>query len=115
MSTAGSDTRDLTILPRSSPRLGGGTQTNDSEGGQTPLSAELELDLSAPIPLNPLLPKPSSLDVSVLVPAYNEEQTIAACVTRAARILDGQRLQFEIIVIDDGSTDTTRMRAMEVA
>ena len=65
--------------------------------------------------MSPLLSKPSSLDVSVLVPAYNEEQTIAACVTRAARILDGQRLQFEIIVIDDGSTDTTRMKAMEVA
>jgi len=54
-------------------------------------------------------------DISVLVPAHNEERTIRALVEQAARILEATGLNFEIIIINDGSTDATRVRAMEVA
>lgn len=53
--------------------------------------------------------------MSVLVPAHNEEITIEACLDRAVRALDGHKLRFEIIVIDDGSTDHTGARALTAA
>ncbi|MBI3914908.1 MAG: glycosyltransferase [Chloroflexi bacterium] len=51
-----------------------------------------------------------TMQVSVIIPAHNAEKTIAAC-------LDGLRQQkfsageFEIIVVDDGSSDSTRQIA----
>ena len=47
------------------------------------------------------------VEVSVLVPAHNEEGTIEDCIKRAENILSLSRLRYEIIVIDDGSTDKT--------
>jgi biofilm PGA synthesis N-glycosyltransferase PgaC len=48
--------------------------------------------------------------ISVLIPAYNEEQTIAHCV-RAALAVDYPEL--EVLVLDDGSSDATVARASE--
>jgi poly-beta-1,6-N-acetyl-D-glucosamine synthase len=42
--------------------------------------------------------------VTVLIPAYNEEQVIGNCV-RAARAADYPEI--EVLVLDDGSTDDT--------
>ena len=52
------------------------------------------------------------MKVSVVVPAYNEERTIAQ-VLEAIRAIDlssalGPEIEREIIVVDDGSTDATR-------
>jgi len=45
--------------------------------------------------------------LSILVPAYNEEKTIARCVNDVTQTLDGSNLGYEIIIIDDGSPDRT--------
>ncbi len=45
--------------------------------------------------------------VSVLIPAYNEESTIRMCVES---VLSSDYPSFEVIVIDDGSTDRTAER-----
>jgi glycosyltransferase involved in cell wall biosynthesis len=45
--------------------------------------------------------------LSVVIPAYNEEKGIQGVVDRIFRALEGLRLPFEIIVIDDGSKDRT--------
>jgi poly-beta-1,6-N-acetyl-D-glucosamine synthase len=50
--------------------------------------------------------------VSILIPAYNEEAVIATSV-RAA--LDSDYPDFEVLVLDDGSTDTTEAVALEAA
>jgi len=60
-------------------------------------------------------PREGGVDISVLVPAHNEERTIQVCIDRAARALSARNLRFEIIAIDDGSTDATRQRALEFA
>jgi glycosyltransferase involved in cell wall biosynthesis len=44
---------------------------------------------------------------SVVVPAYNEAAGIAGTVERLSRYLDGTSLSWEIVVVDDGSTDAT--------
>jgi dolichyl-phosphate beta-glucosyltransferase len=45
--------------------------------------------------------------LSVVVPAYNEEGRIGASLRKIAEHLTARRLGFEIIVVDDGSTDGT--------
>ncbi|MBS1845458.1 MAG: glycosyltransferase family 2 protein [Actinobacteria bacterium] len=50
--------------------------------------------------------------VSLIVPAYDEEEVIAAKVENALR-LDWPRERLQIIVADDGSTDATPERARE--
>jgi len=50
---------------------------------------------------------PSELGVSVVLPAYNEEENIADAVNRALEALARVTDDFEIIVVNDGSTDRT--------
>jgi glycosyltransferase involved in cell wall biosynthesis len=51
--------------------------------------------------------------VSVVVPAYNERPNLAELVPETVEALSGAGLTFEVIVVDDGSTDgtATLMRA----
>jgi len=51
-------------------------------------------------------------ELSLIMPAYNEEDTIEEVVARVDRILNGTKLSYELIVVDDGSSDGTRMRAL---
>ncbi len=48
--------------------------------------------------------------VSVCFPAYNEETTIETVVSEASRLLEDAGLDYEILVCDDGSQDSTRQR-----
>jgi glycosyltransferase involved in cell wall biosynthesis len=45
--------------------------------------------------------------LSVILPAYNEVQVIANTVRAVHLVLDGWKVDFEIIVVNDGSTDQT--------
>ena len=45
--------------------------------------------------------------VSVVVPAYNEQQSIAEVVDEILETCSSQHIEFEIIVVDDGSSDQT--------
>lgn len=45
--------------------------------------------------------------VTVLIPAYNEEKSLRKTVSGAIKVLDKEKIDYEIIVIDDGSTDGT--------
>jgi len=45
--------------------------------------------------------------LSVILPAYNEAQVIANTVSTVHFVLDGWKVDFEIIVVNDGSTDQT--------
>lgn len=45
--------------------------------------------------------------LSVLMPAYNEQEHIFQNITETRRVLEEVGIRYEIIVIDDGSTDRT--------
>lgn len=46
--------------------------------------------------------------VSIIIPAYNEEEAIVSVVTRIYEALKLTKESYEIIVVNDGSTDDTR-------
>jgi len=48
------------------------------------------------------------LKLSVLIPAYNEHETIEELIRQVAAVDLGPDSEMEIIVVDDGSTDGTR-------
>lgn len=45
--------------------------------------------------------------LSVIIPAYNEELSITDIVKKLFQTLEQTELQFEVLVVDDGSTDNT--------
>ena len=49
----------------------------------------------------------SAIEVSVVIPSLNEEDTIAVCVDKAREALRGAAIAGEVIVADNGSTDRT--------
>ena len=49
--------------------------------------------------------------VTVIVPAYNEENSIGPVLERLQQVMADSGLTYEVIVVDDGSTDTTAARA----
>ena len=53
--------------------------------------------------------------LSVILPAYNEAQVIASTVSTVHSVLDGWKVDFEIIVVNDGSTDQTGAILAELA
>jgi glycosyltransferase involved in cell wall biosynthesis len=63
---------------------------------------------SKPVIVEPLLSQPATFEgVSIVIPAFNEEQGIGAVLEQLFGTLDQYKDQFEIIVVDDGSTDKT--------
>jgi glycosyltransferase involved in cell wall biosynthesis len=59
--------------------------------------------------------EPHPLDVSVVVPVYDEVAAIDALVERVRATLDGHSSSWELIVVDDGSRDGTGERLDELA
>ena len=55
------------------------------------------------------------MELSLIIPAFNEAQRIGPTVQRAHRFLAAQSGRFEIIVVDDGSTDDTVALVMSLA
>ena len=51
--------------------------------------------------------------VSVVIPAFNEAEHVAGQITAVDAVLRETGWNYEIIVVDDGSTDGTAMRAAE--
>ena len=45
--------------------------------------------------------------LSVIIPAWNEEQAVPLAAQRVARVLAGADIDYELIFVDDGSSDGT--------
>jgi dolichyl-phosphate beta-glucosyltransferase len=54
-------------------------------------------------------PAQAAIDLSVVIPAYNEASRIESALGEVARYLSSRELTWEIIVADDGSTDQTTL------
>ncbi len=54
-------------------------------------------------------------DLSVIVPFYNEEESIAAMYSAIVSAVEPLRIDFEMVFVDDGSKDRTLAAATELA
>ena len=76
--------------------------------GERPLSVSRTVTVpgqtTAPQPSPPIQPP---LAVTVVLPCYNERGHVLAEVERITRALDESELDYELFVVDDGSTDGT--------
>jgi dolichyl-phosphate beta-glucosyltransferase len=50
----------------------------------------------------------SNLELSVVIPAFNEEQRLPRTIEKIERYLAGRGVSYELILVDDGSRDGTR-------
>ena len=55
------------------------------------------------------------MDLSVVIPVFNEEESIEPLYKAIRKSLNLKRLQYEIIIIDDGSSDNTFAEAWRIA
>lgn len=60
------------------------------------------------------MPSTEEVALSVVIPAYKEEDRIVATLERTLEYLRGRGDRFEIIVVDDGSPDRTSERVADV-
>lgn len=51
--------------------------------------------------------------VSVIIPAHNETQAVGKVVSEVRKVLKKTKTSFEILVVDDASTDQTAVKAQE--
>ncbi len=58
-------------------------------------------------------PTEKTLDLSFVIPAFNEEPVLQACLDSVDRYGRASGCSYEILVVDDGSTDRTREIALE--
>jgi glycosyltransferase involved in cell wall biosynthesis len=56
-----------------------------------------------------------SVSISVFFPCYNEQDNVARTVQQALTILENIRADYEIIIVNDGSSDATARIADEIA
>ncbi len=57
---------------------------------------------------------PEGVEVSIVMPCLNEAETLAACIEKAQRAIDGGGLSAEIVVADNGSDDGSQVIAREL-
>ncbi|MGB3308899.1 MAG: glycosyltransferase family 2 protein [Nodosilinea sp.] len=62
----------------------------------------------------PVLGAVAPVEISVVVPLYNEYESLPALVGAIAQVLDGLERTYEIIGVDDGSTDGSSDRLREL-
>ena len=56
----------------------------------------------------------SRLDISVVVPLYNEEESLGELMAWIDRVAQANTLTYEVIMIDDGSSDNSWERVLEL-
>ncbi len=55
----------------------------------------------------------NEIDVSIIVPAYNEEENIPLLMEKFSQMFGESKIKGEVILVDDGSTDGTLQKARE--
>lgn len=53
----------------------------------------------------------NSMKIVVTIPAYNEEKTVGSVIREIHRVLNKTEYNFEVLVVDDGSSDRTKEMA----
>ena len=65
--------------------------------------------------MKPFLEKPEQMEISVVVPVYNEEGNLPLLIPKLVEVLKGLGRPCEMIFVDDGSSDGSRSLLREMA
>lgn len=71
----------------------------------------VEMGPHTPVDIVPELT--ASIDVSFFVPCLNEEKHVVAVIEKLIKVCGGLSLRYEILIVDDGSTDRTVEKVTE--
>lgn len=63
--------------------------------------------LDRPLPGRPEIERPEGIDLSVVLPVYEESETVKTLVPKLVRQLESEDLDFEVVAVDDGSGEPT--------
>lgn len=53
--------------------------------------------------------------LSLIIPCYNEENTVADCVEKVRKVNEGQNFNLEIVIVNDASTDNSAQKLREIS
>ena len=53
--------------------------------------------------------------ISVIMPVYNDSQNIGSSIEETHMFLEGYGLEYELIIVNDGSIDDTYINALSIA
>jgi glycosyltransferase involved in cell wall biosynthesis len=67
-----------------------------------------------PRPPRPVEHRPNTLDVSVIIPLFNEEESLKELADQIKRVMIKEGLSFEVLFIDDGSSDSSLQKLREI-
>src|SRR5690349_20281912 len=59
-------------------------------------------------------PREPDLDVTVVLPVFNESGHLLAEIDRTRKALDASEYTYELLVVDDGSTDGSSEKLLEI-
>lgn len=62
-----------------------------------------------------MVSSPHAVRLTVLAPAHNEEENVALLAEQTEKALSGTSFAWELLVVDDGSTDKTRAILLDLA
>ncbi len=65
--------------------------------------------------MNQPIQSSSKIDISIVIPLYNEEDNVQPLYREIAEVMDAQTLRYEVIFIDDGSRDQTVAKLRDVS
>jgi glycosyltransferase involved in cell wall biosynthesis len=83
------------------------TRTGSDVSPRRPAHNETALATITAFHLAPRTPAGVVIDVSVVIPAYNEQNRIGPTLEQIRAYLHGRQLTWEVVVVDDGSADRT--------
>lgn len=59
------------------------------------------------------MPDDAQIELSVVAPAHNEEDNVTPLADEIAAAISPLGIRFEVVLVDDGSTDSTRQRILD--
>lgn len=81
------------------------SRTPKSLGGASPASQTRTVELTTRVPSLPGTSSEPELDLTVIIPIYNEAESLPELHTELTATLSGLGLRYEILAVDDGSRD----------
>lgn len=60
-------------------------------------------------------PPPCAIELSIVIPAHDEQDNVADLVTEITQTIAEAGINLELVIVDDGSTDDTRQRLLKLS